>query len=262
MMQASRRTVATEASIALPGWGAVLRPASTLLLLLAAGVFVFGLVRTAQQWLARTPIASVQVDGALHHVDKRAIAERLAPVVTGNYFSVDLVAIHDVVSATEWVDEVRVSRRWPDGVRVHIREKQPVARWGQQGLISSRGELFAPSVADGVDGLPVLFGPASKSMHVMEQYRAMNTILRSLGMTIVELELTERMSWFLRLDNGIRLVIDQVDTIEKLQRFAYLYERQLKPDAGNIASIDLRYRNGVAVGWKVQKNMKNITPSV
>ena len=110
--------------------------------------------------------------------------------------------------------------------------------------------------------LPVLFGPASKSMHVMEQYRAMNTILRSLGMTIVELELTERMSWFLRLDNGIRLVIDQVDTIEKLQRFAYLYERQLKPDAGNIASIDLRYRNGVAVGWKVQKNMKNITPSV
>ena len=59
-----------------------------------------------------------------------------------------------------------------------------------------------------MEGLPVLFGPATKSMQVMEQYRAMNSILRGLGMTIVELELTERMSWFLRLDNGIRLVID------------------------------------------------------
>mgnify|MGYP006203396805 FL=1 len=155
-----------------------------------------------------------------------------------------------------------MSRRWPDGIRIHVREKQPVARWGQVGLISSRGELFAPGAAGGMEGLPVLFGPATKSVHVMEQYRAMNTILRGLGMTIVELELTERMSWFLRLDNGIRLVIDQVDTIEKLQRFAYLYERQLKPDVDNIASIDLRYRNGVAVGWKEQKNLKNITPSV
>jgi cell division septal protein FtsQ len=38
-----------------------------------------------------------------------------------------------------------------------------------------------------------------------------------------------------------------------LQRFAYLYERQLKPDVADIASIDLQYRNGVAVGWKTQK---------
>lgn len=262
MMQATRRTVASTASIALPEGQTVLRHASALLLLGAAVVFLAGVVQVVQQWLARAPVASVQVDGELRHVDKRAVAAALAPVVSGNYFTVDLVAIHDAVSASEWVDEVRVSRRWPDGIRIHIREKQPVAHWGQQGLISSRGELFAPVQAESMDGLPVLFGPVSKSVQVMEQYRAMNSILRGLGMTIVELELTERMSWFLRLDNGIRLVIDQVDTIEKLQRFAYLYERQLKPDAENIASIDLRYRNGVSVGWKVQKNLKNPTPSV
>lgn len=262
MMQATRRQAAGSAALSLPERQTVLRHASMVFVLMAAVAFLAGSVRATQLWLVRTSVAAVQVEGELRHVDKRAIAARLAPVVAGNYFTVDLVAVHDVVSSSEWVDEVRVSRRWPDGVRIHIREKQPVARWGQAGLISSRGELFAPAVAEGMEGLPVLFGPASKSVHVMEQYRAMNTILRGLGMTIVELELTERMSWFLRLDNGIRLVIDQVDTIEKLQRFAYLYDRQLKPDADNIASIDLRYRNGVSVGWKVQKNLKNTTPSV
>ncbi len=262
MMQASRRAVDTAPVLELPGRDVLLRIGSMLLVAVAAILFMVGAVKSVQGWLAHTAIASVQVDGDLQRIDKRAIAAQLAPVVTGNYFTVDLVAIHDVVSGSPWADEVRVSRRWPDGIRIHVREKQPVARWGQVGLISSRGELFAPEMVDGMEALPVLFGPDSKSVHVMEQYRAMNTILRGLGMTIVELELTERMSWFLRLDNGIRLVIDQVDTIEKLQRFAYLYERQLKPDVDNIASIDLRYRNGVAVGWKEQKNLKNITPSV
>ena len=262
MMQASRREVVTTPMLEMPGRDAVVRYASAVLVVAAAILFMAGAVKAVQSWLVHTPIASVQVDGDLQRINKRAVAAQLAPVVTGNYFTVDLVAIHDIVSSSPWVDEVRVSRRWPDGIRIHVREKQPVARWGQVGLISSRGELFAPGATDDMEGLPVLFGPATKSVHVMEQYRAMNTILRGLGMTIVELELTERMSWFLRLDNGIRLVIDQVDTIEKLQRFAYLYERQLKPDVGNIASIDLRYRNGVAVGWKEQKNLKNITPSV
>ena len=111
-------------------------------------------------------------------------------------------------------------------------------------------------MAVNTDGLPVLFGPSGKTVYVMEQYRAMNSILRGLGMRIVELRLTDRMSWFMRMDNGMRLVVDQADTIEKLQRFAYLYERQLKPDAENIASIDLRYRNGVAVGWRVQRSAR------
>jgi cell division protein FtsQ len=262
MMQASRRATISTAPVALPERQTVLRYASLLVLLGAAVVFLMSATYGLNLWLSKTPVASVQVDGELHHVDKNAVAASLAPALKGNYFTVDLVAIHDAVSASDWVEDVRVSRRWPDGIRVHIREKQPVAHWGQEGLISAKGKKFNVVSTPEMAGLPILFGPESQSLQVMEQYRAMNSILRGLGMTIVELELTDRMSWFLRLDNGIRLVIDQVDTIEKLQRFAYLYERQLKPDADNIASIDLRYRNGVSVGWKVQKNLKNPTPSV
>ncbi|MFN3587517.1 MAG: cell division protein FtsQ/DivIB, partial [Moraxellaceae bacterium] len=137
-----------------------------------------------------------------------------------------------------------------NGLRVQVREKQVVARWGDAALVSSRGDLFVPPTVESAEELPVLFGPDNKGLYVMEQYRAMNGVLRGVGMRIVELELSDRMTWFLRLDNGVRLVVDQADTMEKLQRFAYLYERQLKPDLARIQSVDLRYRNGVAVGWK------------
>lgn len=261
MLQASRRTVAEVAALPRLPLAGVAGPASRLFVVLAIVLFVVLAVRAVNTVRARTGITTVQVDGELRNADRGRLVARITPVAVGDYFSVDLAAIRDAALAAPWVDDVVVSRRWPDGVRVQVREKQPVALWGAGGLISSRGDLFVPRKAVSTSDLPILFGPAGKTVYVMEQYRAMNGILRGLGMRIVELQLTDRMSWFLRMDNGIQLVVDQVDTIEKMQRFAYLFERQLKPDADNIASIDLRYRNGVAVGWKVQKKMRAGVPA-
>lgn len=261
MLQATRRTVAEVADLPKLPMAAWAGPASRLLLVLAAVLFVVLAVRAFKELKTGSVITSVQVEGDLRNADRRQIAVRIAAVAKGDYFSVDLAAIREAALAAPWVDEVLVSRRWPDGIRVQVREKQPVALWGAGGLISSRGDLFVPRNAVSTNDLPILYGPAGKTVYVMEQYRAMNSILRGLGMRIVELQLTDRMSWFLRMDNGIQLVVDQVDTIEKMQRFAYLYDRQLKPDAGNIASIDLRYRNGVAVGWKAQKAVRAVVPA-
>jgi len=102
MMQASRRTVASAATLELPARETVLRYASSLLVMVAAVAFIAGSVRAVQNWTSRTQVAAVQVDGDLRRVDKRDVAARLAPVVQGNYFTVDLVAIHDVVSSSAW----------------------------------------------------------------------------------------------------------------------------------------------------------------
>lgn len=254
MLQASRRTVAEVAALPKLRFDGLARTASLLVLVLTFATLMVVLVRVAGVLQARSAIRVVMVEGDLRHADRRAIAQRVAAFAQGSYFTVDLAAIRAAAQATPWVDDVVVSRHWPDGIRLQVREKQPVALWGAGGLISSRGELFVPGdlARQGVDtdSLPILFGPGNKGTYVMEQYRAMSSVLRAVDMRIVELQLTDRMSWFLRLDNGIQLVVDQADTIGKLQRFVYLYERQLKPDADNIATVDLRYRNGVAVGWK------------
>ena len=36
----------------------------------------------------------------------------------------------------------------------------------------------------------------------------------------------------------------------KLQRFLWLYTRELQPYADRIGRVDLRYRNGLALSWK------------
>lgn len=255
MLQATRRTVEPAAELPKVRFGNLAGIGSRAFFAGAAALLAVVLWQAAGTLAERAAIRAVQVEGDLRHADRAAIAARVRPLATGSWFSVDLDAIREAALGAAWVDEVVVSRRWPDGVRLQVREKQPVALWSAGGLISSRGDLFVPGEQAlrelDTSRLPILFGPGNKGTYVMEQYRAMNAVLRGIDMRIVELQLTDRMAWFLRLDNGIRLVVDQADPLGKLQRFAYLYERQLKPDVANIATVDLRYRNGVAVGWRV-----------
>jgi cell division protein FtsQ len=208
---------------------------------------LFGLISELQH---KAPLAMITVEGDISTVDRDELAKRLKPVVQGSYFSTDLVVIRDAVLASPWVESMSVQRRWPDGLRVFVVEKKAVARWGQEGFVSARGEVFHPKVNYVAKDLPLLFGPVGKTAYVMEQYRAFNDRFRVLNLRVIELHLTERRTWFIKFDSGLQLILDQSQINEKLQRFLTLYGRELSPYAERIASIDLRYRNGLAVAWK------------
>jgi len=58
------------------------------------------------------------------------------------------------------------------------------------------------------------------------------------------------MTWFMQFDSGLRVIVDQDQTMSKLQRLSHLAQTDLQPVWPNIAAIDLRYRNGLAIQWK------------
>ena len=61
----------------------------------------------------------------------------------GGFVSADLDRLRSAVEALAWVDRARVRRLWPDRIRIEIVEQQAAARWGEDGLLNTRGELFA-----------------------------------------------------------------------------------------------------------------------
>jgi len=133
---------------------------------------------------------------------------------------------------------------------VTLVEKRALAHWGDDGLVSSHGDVFRPQRVVGLGDLPRLDGPRAQSRFVLQQYQAMDRILHRVGLRIESLQLTSRMSWLLTLEGGVEVLVDAQDTLAKLERFTVLYDRQLAADIGSIARIDLRYRNGVAIGWR------------
>lgn len=210
----------------------------------------------AANWLAARPafaLARLEVKTPVAHVTEaqiRLVAERQ---VHGTFFTVDLERVRASLEKLPWVREARVERRWPDTLVVSLAEHVPLARWNDDALLSTAGDLFVAAVDR---RLPRLAGPEGSSDEVVAAYRRHQRVLAPLGMTIVELRLSPRRAWRIRLDNDMQIALGREHTDARLARFAAIYPRLFgapaseRTDAGAPpppSHVDLRYPDGFAL---------------
>lgn len=199
----------------------------------------------------QTPLRHVAIEGDLQQLDSKALQSQLEKAVRGSFFNANLADLKRIAERQPWVESVVVYRQWPDRVRVVIKERQAVAYWGDDGaLITAEGVVFRPSKLTVSQWMPTLLGPRSKAQWMLAQYQDMAKALSVADLTLQRLELTNRMSWHIRLANDVDVLVDNHDTIAKLNRFTVFYQRQLATEIASVARVDLRYRNGIAVGWR------------
>ncbi len=210
------------------------------------GIGLYGLYKVMTDATA----AQLQVVGTSSDVENRQLVQHIQPIMLDNYFTSDLEQIRDQALQVSWVDRVVVSRAWPNSIRVRVMPRHAIARWGSGRLLSDNGEVFSEAVIKTHSNLPLLHGPSSQSKMMMRRYNEINQLFQPVNVRLKELYLTERMTWFMQFDSGLRIIVDQDQTMTKLQRLSYLAENDLKPVWSKISAIDLRYRNGLALQWK------------
>lgn len=252
-VSAARRTgasrQATTAEAAETRGGSVAR---TVWILGAMVLFVAVLTLFGQQvwrWLDQ-PVTEVRILGEAQHLDKAALAKRLAASLDKPLLELDLNRLRDKVLDDPWVHAVRVRRAWPPAIEVRIEEEVPVARWGDKGLLNHQGDIFWPELKPEYRSLPQLNGPASDTERVMAQFHDLNRMFQRAGLKLSALSLEPRGAWTLELDNGIRVVVGRERVTERLARFMQIYRQALEPRAAEIEQVDIRYTNGVAVRWR------------
>ena len=77
---------------------------------------------------------------------------------------VDLEGTRERLLRFGWVQEARVSRRWPDTLVVDVVEREPAAIWQhnqQLTLIDREGVLLEPVKLEAMPDLPLVIGPAA-----------------------------------------------------------------------------------------------------
>jgi cell division protein FtsQ len=127
--------------------------------------------------------------------------------------------------------------------------------------------VFSEAVWQDHQELPLLHGPSNQALAMMQQYQQIDQWFVPLGLRLKELYLTDRMTWFMSFDSGLRVIVDQEQTNLKLQRFSELGQQdaKLRDLWPRIAAVDLRYRNGMALQWKdvsVTRRLGAATPPV
>ncbi|MCA1798648.1 MAG: cell division protein FtsQ/DivIB [Xanthomonadaceae bacterium] len=196
------------------------------------------------------PVQRVLVEGPFERVQPTEVEEAVLPHLVGGFFTVDLDAIRDAAEALPWVAQAQVVREWPDRVRIVVVEQQPAWRWGDDGLLNARAELFVTGVQAPPSTLPRLDGPPGQEVQLAQMYRELDARLANCAMRVAQVELDPRRSLRLTLAGGIvvRLGRDAVDA--RTERFCEVVVGALAARLDRVDYVDMRYTNGFAVGWR------------
>ncbi|MBB4863580.1 cell division protein FtsQ [Pseudomonas nitritireducens] len=219
---------------------------------LVLGVLGGGAYYGAQYVLpyADRPIAKVSVEGDLSYISQAAVQQRISPYVSASFFTIDLAGMRQELEQMPWIAHAEVRRVWPDQVVVRLDEQLPIARWGDEALLNNQGQAFAPREVANYEHLPRLSGPQRAQQQVMQQYQILSQMLRPLGFTIASLDMSSRGAWTLGTAQGVEIMLGRDHAVEQIRRFVTIYDKALKEQITKIARIDMRYPNGLAVGWR------------
>ncbi len=198
----------------------------------------------------RFPLKDVAVEGELKSLSEQDIKALVLPFLSKGFFWVDVEDVQESVRELPWIEGLEVRRVWPDRLSVHVREKVAQARWGTTGVLSTAGDIFYPEASTIPEALPYFEGPDKQAREVLRQYFALLELLGPLGLRVQSLSVSKEGSWQAALDNGIKVILGKTALNERMHRFALAYQSQLQKQSTQIAYVDLRYPNGLAVGWK------------
>ena len=220
---------------------AILLPPAILAVL--AGTFL------ATQALLDRPVDKLRLEGAFQRVTAIQVEAALAPALGRGFLSSDLGQLRRLVAELDWVDEVEIARVWPDTLAVRVTEHQAAARWGETGLLNTRGELFTNESRYEFPELPRLAGPDGLENQVARQYLELRGPLAEASLGLKALTMDDRGAWHLELSSGQQIRLGRRELSDRLARFFHVVVPALSASLQQIEYVDLRYTNGFSVGW-------------
>jgi cell division protein FtsQ len=219
---------------------------------LASGALALaGGVTAALAMLLDQPIGTVAVQGRFQRVAAGDVERVVKAQLHGaGLLSVDLSAVRRAIHTLPWVDAVSVQRAWPRGLTVLVIEQTAAARWGERGLLNTRGELFERDARHVPAELAQLSGPEGKEVVVAQRYLAAEGRLLQAGLRLTALRLDARGAWEFDLANGVTVRLGGRRVDERFEKFMDTALKLVTQRGEDIAYVDMRYTNGFAIGWR------------
>lgn len=215
--------------------------------------------RSLWLWLDQ-PIQTIAVQGDFHYSSPQSLQQQLIPMVEGQgWLSVDLNDVRERARRMPWIHEVRVSRHWPNTLTFELEEQRPVAWWNDAFLLNAQGDAFIPGTIAVNERMPNLAGPGDRAADVMAYYKVLQQRLGQRGMVITQLTLEPRGAWRFQVNDSFWVILGRIQLDARLDRFVAAWNKLLAGKSEQIRYLDLRYPNGLAIGWHGQTAETNIT---
>lgn len=221
------------------------------------GVFILALILLISVFVLHQniPIQSVGVHrvnvyAEYQQLSRNKIQSTVTPLLKDGYFLSSMHLIHRQLEALPWVESAEVSRTLPLNVTVRIKERKAVARWGDEYLLSTNGELFRVDNLKAFQSLPKLIGDINNVPLILKEYQRLSKQFESIGQSLTYYSVDKHLSRKLGLINGVEINIGTQNAQRRVNRFLEVYFAMFHDKFDQISYIDLRYPKGLSVKWK------------
>jgi cell division protein FtsQ len=133
-------------------------------------------------------------------------------------------------------------------MQVTVVEHEPMAYWGDSGVVSVDGEVFYPTTLPKGDWVQ-LEGPDAMAKDLTELLKLYQEQLLQKNMMIEQMMLSQRGAINLVLADGLEVRLGNVHVEERIERFMQYIDSVKQQKEATLAYVDLRYQNGMAARW-------------
>ncbi|MGP4951190.1 cell division protein FtsQ/DivIB [Psychrobacter sp. T6-1] len=206
--------------------------------------------------LRAAPPATIYVSSKdLSTMQHQALRQVMSQQAVSSFFTSDLQALRDITMSMPWVDQVSVTRDWQRGIVIKALPRQAVAKFGTERLVDAKGVVFVPVDSKDLNQtqFATLQGEIAQAPVIMQQMQQINDWYAPLDIYVEDIILSPRMTWLIRFDNGLRVIVDNENTAQKLLSLSQSLGNQLSAQRDDIQAIDLRYKNGFTLAWNMDK---------
>ncbi len=200
--------------------------------------------------LPKFPVRHVIVQHGDVAIDEDAIRAAVSPHLRHGFFRAYVNGIQADLLQLPWVKTAEVEKTWPDNLLIKLSMHDTVARWNKNAYLLDNGVVYQPHIPLTATPLPELSSAQNDAPALLALYYAFKADLATEALSIQSLTETSEREYVVVLSNGIDLNLGDKDLQQRVHRFVKTYPLELVDKANRIAYVDLRYENGMAVGWR------------
>lgn len=215
---------------------------------------VFGVRYVFKESSTHLQKVAIVAKGELDYISKPQIVDLIQPFQHDTWWELNVDDVTQAIKQYPGIKEVKVQKQWPDQLNVELTEYQPKAYWksGNEILLEDK-EVIAPKYFAGSTNLPVFYGTKDNISIIEDGYERLQKVAKSTGFSLRDLSFQGN-QWQVTLNTGVKVSLGAHRIEQKLLQLLQNYKNIQIPKGQKIATVDMRYHSGFAVGFVAADN--------
>ena len=193
---------------------------------------------------------AIVTKGELDYISKPQIVDLIKPFQQDTWWELDVDDVTQAIKQYPGIKEIKVQKQWPDQLIVKLAEYQPKAYWNapDQILLEDK-EIIVPKYFSGSINLPVFYGEKNNIDTIENGYERLQKVARDNGFSIRNISFQGN-QWQVTLNTDVAVWLGSSRIEQKLLQLLQNYKSIEILKGQKLATIDMRYHSGFAVGFK------------